>query len=179
VFESIVTVVCEQELQTDDLHFGFKKNMGCTDAIFLCRSTIDHFTERGSNVCAASLHISKAFDKVNHFKLFHSLITAGMPLCLIVLLENWYDKLFVAVRWNGSFSYWFAVMSGVRQGSVLSPGLFAVFMNLTIKRVRYADLGCYVNRSLVSCVLYADDIIFLSASLSVLQKNAGHCHCNS
>ena len=121
VFESIVTVVCEQELQTDDLQFGFKKNMGCTDAIFLCRSTVDHFTERGSNVYAASLDISKAFDKVNHFKLFHSLITAGMPLCLILLLENWYDKLFVAVRWNGSFSYWFAVRSGVRQGSVLSP----------------------------------------------------------
>jgi len=51
-------------------------------------------------------------------------------------------------------------MSGVRQGSVLSPGLFAMFMNLIIKRVRYADLGCYVNRSLVSCVLYADEIIF-------------------
>jgi len=42
VFESIVTVVCKQELQTDDLQFGFKKGMGCrpTDAIFLCRSTI-------------------------------------------------------------------------------------------------------------------------------------------
>ena len=34
VFESIVAVVCEQELQTDDLQFGFKRGMGCTDAIF-------------------------------------------------------------------------------------------------------------------------------------------------
>jgi len=34
VFKSIVTVVCEQELQTDDLQFGFKKGMACTDAIF-------------------------------------------------------------------------------------------------------------------------------------------------
>ena len=170
VFESIVMVMCEQELETDDLQFGFKKGLGCTDAIFLCRSTIDHFTQRGSNVYAASLDISKAFDKVNHFKLFHSLINAGMPLCMILLLANWYDKLFVTVRWNGSFSYWFAVRSGVRQGSVLSPALFAVFMNLFIVRVRLADLGCYINRSLVSCVLYADDIIFLSASLAVLQQ---------
>jgi len=170
VFESIVTVMCEQELQTDDLQFGFKKGMGCTDAIFLCRSTIDHFTQRGSNVYAASLDISKAFDKVNHFKLFQSLVNGGIPLCLILLLANWYEKLIVAVRWNGNFSYWFAVRSGVRQGSVLSPGLFAVFMNFFIASVRYADVGCYVNRSLVSCVLYADDIIFLSASLAVLQK---------
>ena len=53
-----------------DLQFGFKKNMGCTDAIFLCRSIVDHFTERGSNVYAASLDISKAFDKVNHLSCF-------------------------------------------------------------------------------------------------------------
>jgi len=68
------------------------------------------------------------------------------------------------------FHILFDVKSGVRQGSVLSPGLFPVFMNLFIACVRSADLGCYVNRSLVSCVLYADDIIFLSASLSVLQN---------
>jgi len=70
VFESIVAVVCEQELQTDDLQFGFKRGMGCTDAIFLCRSTIDHFTQRGSNVYDASLDINKVFNKVNYFKLF-------------------------------------------------------------------------------------------------------------
>jgi len=79
-----------------------------------------------------------------------------------------------------SCSYWFDVKSGVRQGSVLSPGLFAVFMNLFIACVRSADLGCYVNGSLVSCVLYADDIIFLSASLTALQNmlEPGHCYCN-
>jgi len=48
------------------LQFEFKKTMWCTDAIFLCRSTVDYFTQRGSDVYAASLDISKAFDKVNH-----------------------------------------------------------------------------------------------------------------
>ena len=66
---------------------------------------------------AASLDVSKAFDKVNNFKLFQSLIKAGMPLCMILLLVCWYDKLLVTVRWNGGFSYWFAVRSGVQQGS--------------------------------------------------------------
>jgi len=50
VFESITAVMCERQLQTDDLKFGFKNSMGCTDAIFLCRSTIDHFTQRGCKV---------------------------------------------------------------------------------------------------------------------------------
>ena len=64
-------------------------------------------------------------------------------------------------------SYWFPVRSGVRQGSLLSPSLFAVFMNPFIMNIRNHDLGCYVSRSLVSCILYADDVILLSASLSV------------
>ena len=169
-FESVVCDICEDQLKTDDLQFGFKSGMGCTDAIFLCRTTIDHFTERGSNVYAAALDVSKAFDKVNHYKLFVSLIKAGIPICFVQLLMNWYSKLYVAVKWNGSLSYWFSVGSGVRQGSVLSPALFTVFVNVFIVCIRSADLGCYINRTIVSCVLYADDIILLSASASVLQR---------
>ena len=43
-------------------------------------------------------------------------------------------------------------------------------MNIFIVIIRNRDLGCYVNRSLVSCILYADDVILLSASLIVLQE---------
>ena len=106
--------------------------MGCTDAIFLCWTTIDHFIQRGSNLYAAAIDVSKAFDKVNHYKLFVSLIKAGIPICFVQLLANWYSKLFVAVKWNGSLSSWFSVSSGVRQGSVLSPALFTVFVNVFI-----------------------------------------------
>ena len=106
--------------------------MGCTDAIFLCRTTTDHFAERGSNVYAAALDVSEAFDKMNHYKLFVSLIKAGVPVCFVQLLANWYSKLFVAVKWNVSLSYWFSVSSGVRQGSVLSPALFTVFVNVLL-----------------------------------------------
>jgi len=43
-------------------------------------------------------------------------------------------------------------------------------MNLTIVKIRSHDLGCYFNRTLISRILYAHDIILLSASLSVLQN---------
>ena len=78
--------------------------------------------------------------------------------------------MFVIVKWNGCLSDWFPVRSGVRQGSILSPNLFTAFMNIFILCIRNCDLGFYVNRSLVSCILYADDVILLSASLTVLQE---------
>jgi len=46
------------------------------------------------------------------------------------------------------------VSSAVRQGSVLSPALFTVFVNVFIVCMRFADLGCYINRTTVSCVAY-------------------------
>jgi len=73
------------------------------------------------------------------------------------------------VKWIECLSNWFPVRSGVRQGSVLSPNLVTVFMNIFILNIKNHDLGRYVNRSLVSCILYADDIL-LSASLAVLQE---------
>jgi len=117
---------------------------------------------------------------VNHYKLFVSLLEAGVPLCIVVLLADWYSKMFVTVKWNGCLSNWFPVHSGVRQGSVLSPNLFTVFMSIFIFNIINYDFGCYVNRSLVSCILYADDVILLSASLTVLQNmlNIMHSTCN-
>jgi len=64
--------------------------------VFLCRSTIDHFTHRGSNVYVATLDIKKAFDRVNHYKLFVSLLGAGVRLSFIfcVLLPTWRINVF-------------------------------------------------------------------------------------
>jgi len=78
------------------------------------------------------LDIKKAFDKINHYKLFTSPVKAGLPLCIVAIVVEWYSKLFVAVKWNSQLSYWFPVRSGVRQGSVLSPSLFSIFMNIII-----------------------------------------------
>jgi len=83
---------------TDELQFGFKPNVGCSNAIFTLRTTIDYFSERGSTVYAAALDIRKAFDTVNRHKMFDFLLKTGFPVCLLSLLVNWYSKLNVAVR---------------------------------------------------------------------------------
>ena len=63
--------------------FGFKKSMGCRIAIFAVRNIINYFNERGSNVFMASLDTSKAFDRVNHFRLYTMLMNRHVPAAFL------------------------------------------------------------------------------------------------
>ena len=78
IFELDLLEICEQFLSCDELQFGFKKIIERSVAIFALRSTIDYFNDRGSSIFVATLDISKAFDTVNHYKLYASLINSGI-----------------------------------------------------------------------------------------------------
>lgn len=138
-------------------NFGFKKNLGCNNAIFALRQSIEYFNDRGSKVYMASLDASKAFDRVNHFKLFSTLIKKGLPKIVVKIIVNWYSKLFVVIRWNDYDSTPLTVLSGVRQGGILSPFLFNMYVDCIITALRKSDYGCHLRYLYVGCFLYADD----------------------
>jgi len=156
-------------LESDDLQFGFKKGHSCSHALFLLRQTIDYFTKQGSDVFLVSLDASKAFDRVNHVKLYTILNNSKVPKVFIRTIINWYSKLSANVKWNDCFSDIFYICSGVRQGGILSPLLFNVYVNIMITRLRSSDFGCKLHHYYVGCIMYADDLILISASIINLQ----------
>ena len=121
-----------------------------------------------------SIHLHWTFKKrlINHYKLLVSLIKANMPLCIVNVLADWISKLFVTIKWDNHFSYWFPVRRFVVMlGKVVCYRRACLqFYESFIVCIRSCDLGSYVNRAIVSCILYVDNIILLSASLSALQK---------
>jgi len=93
LFEMSVLEICNDIFSTDSLQFGFKTGTSCADAIFTLKTTDQYFTDEGSSVSIASLGISKAFDRVHHFKLYNSLLSAGITIVIVDVLFNWYSKL--------------------------------------------------------------------------------------
>ena len=64
---------------------------------------------------------------------------------------------------------------GVRQGGVLSPVLFAVYVNGIIERLSRSHHGVRIGETYLGCVMYADDLILMSASLCDLQAMVDIC----
>lgn len=175
VFEMCLLEMYGNVLYSEDLQFGFKKNLGCNNAIYTVKSLCDYYTSRGSTVNVCCLDMSKAFDKVNHYSLFCKLMNRKTPVEFINVLINWYSRCTYCVRVGMVLSHEFRSVCGVRQGGVLSPLLFAVYVNDIIVQLRAKRLGCCIGDLYLGCVMYADDLILMSSSLTVLQKMIDVC----
>ena len=82
--------------------------------------------------------------------------------------------------WRKSYSDYFDVLTGTKQGGVLSPRIFTVYMDDLVSRLKKRGIGCHVVKIFVACLLYADDMCLLAPSKGALQELLGICkeYCN-
>ena len=70
-------------------------------------------------------------------------------------------------------SHIFSLTVGVRQGGVLSPLLFNIYVDSFLQRLQSTGLGCRIGLCYISCVMYADDLtLFASSDLVFLNYSA-------
>jgi len=175
IFEYAILAKFNHLFETDSLQFGFRHGVGCSDALFTVKSVINHYTKNGCTVNVAALDISKAFDRISYYALFSKLLKRNFPSQLINIFISWYSKSYVKVKWKDKLSESFQVSAGVRQGGVLSPFLFAIYIEDIVSELKREKKGCIVNGVYLGCFLYADDILLLSQSVSCMQIMLNIC----
>jgi len=95
----------------------------------------------------------------------------GYPEKIVRILENTYRDTFSAVRVGGSVTEWFMTVVGVMQGDVLSPLLFAIFLEIIVmSALEDIDIGAWINGQRVTDLRFADDIAILAESENSLQQ---------
>jgi Reverse transcriptase (RNA-dependent DNA polymerase) len=91
---------------------------------------VETFIANGSTVSVCVLDLSKAFDRMNHFALLCKLMKRNYPAVqLLTILETWFTVTVTCVKWKGHLSSFFPLRVGVRQGGVLFPLFFAMFID--------------------------------------------------
>ena len=153
-----------------DNQFGFSKGSSTDQCIFLLKERIRRYVQLEGMVYCCFLDASKAFDRVCHDTLFLQLIHYGIPTSVIRILRFWYSEQVMYISWNGFVSGGFSTRNGVRQGGILSPGLFNMYVNYISVKLNQLDIGCYLNTVSVNHLVYADDLCLISPSLAGLRK---------
>ena len=100
----------------------------------------------------------------------NKLIDRGMPDVFVRLLVYWYRTQHACARWSAACSEMFAVRNGVRQGGILSPLFFNVYMDGLSDILCRTECGCTMCGRMINHLMYADDLVMLSPSAKGLQR---------
>ena len=175
LLESIICNKFTDQLYTSDHQFGFKRHHSTDMCVFALKETISYYLSNNTPVYTAFMDVSKAFDKVNHWVLYSKLLKRGIPSSIVRLLVKWYSSQNFYVKWADHLSSSFNVSNGVRQGGVMSPILYNVFIDDLSVRLDNTYSGCYRNEQVFNHLFYADDSVLLAPSPHALQDLLDIC----
>lgn len=175
VFEIVLLERISCYLNTCPNQFGFKKKHGTDDCIYVLKEVIDMYNHLNSSSFICFFDASKAFDRVNHSLLFKALTNRRVPSYIVRMLDFWYTQQNICIRWGNAFSTFFKVSNGVRQGGILSPYLFCIYVDDLSIALNQTGIGCKINNVIVNHLMYADDLVLIAPSSAGLQKLINTC----
>ena len=155
-------------LKGSEFQFGFQQFSNTSLCSWLVYETVDNYLRKGSIVYGCLLDCTKAFDTVEHSKLFEKLIEAEVPVIIVRLLIFIYRNQTANVRWKQQESKKFDIRNGVRQGAVISPIFFNFYMDNLFTILKKSKSGCFISNYYAGCIGYADDLLFLCPTRSGL-----------
>ena len=149
-----------------DVQAGFRKGRETRDQIGNICWIIEKARELQENIYFCFIDYAKAFDCVNHTKLWKILKEMGIPDHLTCLLRNLYAGEEATVRIGHGTSDWFQIGKGVRQGCILSPCLFNLYAQYIMRKVGLdeAQSGIKIAGRNINNLRYADDTTLMAES---------------
>ena len=150
----------------------FRKGRGTRDQIAKIRWIIKKATAFQKNIYFCFIDYAKAFDCVDHNKLWKILQEIGIPDHLTCLLRNLYAGQEATVRTGHGTTDWSHIGKGVRQGCILSPCLFSLYAEYIMRNagLEEAQAGIKIAERNINNLRYADDTTLMAESEEELKS---------
>ena len=155
-----------------DVQAGFRKDRGTRDQIANICCIIEKARELQKNIYFCFIDYAKAFDCVDHNKLWKILQEVGIPDHLTCLLRNLYASQEAIVRTGHGTTDGFQIGKGLHQGCILSPCLFnlsAVYI-MRSAGLEEAQAGIKIAGRNINHLRYADDTTLMAESEEELKS---------
>ena len=153
-----------------DVQAGFRTGRGTRDQIANICWNIKKAREFQKNIYFCFIDYVKAFDCVDHNKLWKILKEMGIPDHLTCLLRNLYAVQKVTVRTGHGTTDWFQIGKGVHQGCILSPCLFNLYAECIMRNagLNEAQAGIKIAGRSITNLRYTDDTTLMAEELKSL-----------
>lgn len=170
ILDIIILNQNEHIFESSPCQFGYKSDSSTTKCTLVATEVVNYYLQSDSTVYSTLLDASKAFDRVHYGKLFEELLSKGLcPLvCKLLLLQ--YTMQQYCVRFGNILSEKFVVKNGVKQGGVLSPILFNMYMDILLRKLQASRMGCYIGNRFAGALCYADDIMLLTPTRKAMNS---------
>ncbi|GFN87583.1 endonuclease-reverse transcriptase [Plakobranchus ocellatus] len=145
--------------------FGFMPDKGTRNAIFTLSLSMlmERCIEMQKDLHLCLIDYSKAFDKVRHVELFRMLEKLDIDGKDLRVIRNLYWDQTASVRIEGEHSDFKPIKRGVRQGCVMSSGLFNLHSAITLRNLEGIS-GLKINGENLNNLWYADDTALMAES---------------
>ena len=155
-----------------EVQAGFRKDRGTRDQIANICWLIKKTREFQKNIYFCFIDYAKAFDCMDHNKLWKILQVMGIPDHLTCLLRNLYAGQEATVRIGHGTTDWFQIGKGVHQGCILSPCLFNFYAEYIMWNAGLdeAQAGIKIARRNINNLRYADDSTLMAESKEDLKS---------
>lgn len=168
---------CETNNVISDAQFGFRKGRSTVDALFTLTNIVQNYLFNNKRLYCVYVDLCKCFDTIYRNALWMKLYKAGIQGKILRIIKDMYQKVKSCVRNGNSYTDYFEYAVGLRQGEIMSPILFSLFVeDLELFLQDNTNSGLLIDDIVLMLLLFADDMVIFGKSPQELQTNLNMLH---